>query len=87
MRADAAYAMAMAEGASAIEYLNMALHDSDPMVRSAAIESLGDIGDDKALVAIRQALQDPDPTVRERAVEVINEINDDAAFRVLFPLD
>ncbi len=77
--------MAMVDGYSSIEYLNLALQDENPMVRAAAIDSLGDIGDERSIAVIQQALQDKDLTVRERALEVINEFNDDAAFRALFP--
>lgn len=49
VRADATHAMAMVDGYSSIEYLNLALHDESPMVRSAAIDSLGDIGDDRSI--------------------------------------
>ena len=66
--------MAMVDGYSSIEYLNLALHDENPMVRTAAIDSLGDIGDDRAIGVIQQALHDKDPAVRERALEVIDEM-------------
>ena len=75
----------MTGGASAVEYLRLAIHDPDPLVRRAAVNSLGDIGDDYSVTVIREALEDPDEEVRQRAVEVIDEINDDAAFRALYP--
>src|SRR5205823_4611368 len=51
------------------------LRDKDPMVRSAAVESLGKAGDQTAIVPLIGSLKDSNSFVRARAAASLGELN------------
>src|SRR4051812_15656278 len=53
----------------AVDLLSKRLNDSDPGVASAAAVALGQIGDEKATLALRQSLAAGSPAVRSAAAE------------------
>lgn len=57
----------------AVDSLCRVLKNSLPYVRGDAVNILGIIGSDEALVCVRNALQDESPQVREVARDVLEE--------------
>jgi HEAT repeat protein/beta-lactamase regulating signal transducer with metallopeptidase domain len=68
------------QASSAVPALMEALADENSAVRLAAIESLGSLGDPRAIAALGKALrEDTDSRVREAAAEALGEIDDTRA--------
>jgi HEAT repeat protein/beta-lactamase regulating signal transducer with metallopeptidase domain len=68
------------QSAATITALIETLRDSSPVVRSAAIGSLGSLGDPRAIAALAKALrEDTDARVREAAARALGEIDDNRA--------
>jgi len=70
-------------GAPAVPPLIQALGDSDWVVRRAAAEALGKLGDPQAVPALIQALGDSDSDVRAVAAEALGAIGDPQAVPAL----
>ncbi|HMB73927.1 MAG TPA: HEAT repeat domain-containing protein, partial [Gammaproteobacteria bacterium] len=64
---------------SAVGGLLPMLDDSDPVIRLAALEALGDMGRDAPLPALTAALGDPSPQIRVAALEALTMRRDAAA--------
>lgn len=63
----------------AVEWLiDRALHDSDQLVREAAVAALGAIEDDRALPVLLDLIADAPPRVRRRAVVALTVFDDPA---------
>jgi HEAT repeat protein len=58
----------------AVTLLLSILSDADPILRIAAIESLGHIGDHHGASALQRSIRDPDPRVASAAERVMNEM-------------
>ncbi len=56
----------------ALEALQEAMTDSDPIMRMRAAGAMGDLGDPGAVPALREALTDPDQSVQEKAEESLD---------------
>ena len=64
----------------AVTALIETLGDANPVVRVAAVTSLGRLGDPRAIAALAKALrEDADPRVREAAAYALGEIDDSRA--------
>lgn len=60
------------------------LADGSPSVRTAAVKSLGQLGDPRAIAALAKAMrEDTDPRVREAAAYALGEIDDSRAVPAL----
>jgi HEAT repeat protein/beta-lactamase regulating signal transducer with metallopeptidase domain len=71
-------------GNAAVNALIETLSDAHPGVRLAAIESLGQLQDPRAITALSRALkEDTDPRVREAAAHSLGEIDDSRAVPAL----
>jgi HEAT repeat protein len=57
-----------------VEPLSIALKDSHPDVREAAVEALGELGDPSATPALRGALKDTSTKVREAAEQTLKDL-------------
>jgi HEAT repeat protein len=69
---------------AALETLIAVAGDDTAALRIAAVEALGDLGDERALVILsRAASTDPDPEVRYAAVYSLQTVDTDASARVL----
>ena len=66
-------------GPSAVEYLIINLWDSDKKVRLAAVDALGEIGDQRAYEHLVRMLGDPDHDVRFACVVALGTMGDDRA--------
>ena len=55
-----------------------ALKDNESIVREYAAESLGEIGDPRAVEALKEALKDEDLDVRSAAKEALAKIENDS---------
>jgi HEAT repeat protein len=64
-------------GPSAVEYLIINLWDSDKKVRLAAVDALGEIGDQRAYEPLVRMLGDPDHDVRFACVVALGTIGDE----------
>ncbi len=62
--------------------LTVALHDSDSDVRRAAARTLGNIGDNAAMTALRSALASPNPEVRMTAMKELAAQGDPKSIKV-----
>jgi len=58
-----------------VEFLIMALSDSDWNIRHKAAHALGEIGDSRAISALTKALQDAHAEVRKAAARSLGEMN------------
>jgi HEAT repeat protein/beta-lactamase regulating signal transducer with metallopeptidase domain len=68
------------EGESVVPALVDALSDANGAVRLAAVKSLGELQDPRAIAALGKALrEDADPRVRRAAAEALGEIDDNRA--------
>jgi HEAT repeat protein/beta-lactamase regulating signal transducer with metallopeptidase domain len=68
---------AQASEAAAVSALIGSLDDANPVVRVAAVKSLGALGDPRAIAALAKAMrEDADPRVREAAAYALGEIDD-----------
>ena len=68
------------QSAGAVAALIETLGDANPAVRVAAVNSLGHLGDPRAIAALAKALrEDSDPRVREAAAYALGEIDDSRA--------
>jgi tetratricopeptide (TPR) repeat protein len=75
-RANAALKLGEFPNQSAVDSLIVALNDDYPIVRSNATESLGKVGDRKAITYLSDlSKNDPDENVCKRAQEAIDKIN------------
>ncbi len=63
-------------GPSAVEYLIINLWDSDRKVRLAAVDALGEIGDNRAYEHLVMMLGDPDHDVRFASVVALGNMGD-----------
>jgi len=63
-------------GAVAVESLIAELEDPHSPSRREAIESLGQIGDARAMRPLLAAVSDPDPNIRVAAVDALNGVSD-----------
>jgi len=59
-----------------MEPLSIALRDSHPDVREAAVEALGNLEDPRAADALQMALKDQNERVRQRAKAALEDIED-----------
>ncbi len=66
-------------GPSAVEYLIINLWDSDKKVRLAAVDALGEIGDQRAYEHLIRMLDDPDHDVRFACVVALGSMGDKRA--------
>ena len=66
-------------GQPAIQYLALALKDSDKWVRVVSADALGNIGDAGAVDALIEALKDSDQDVRFTATGALGKIGDPRA--------
>ncbi|MCK6526433.1 HEAT repeat domain-containing protein [Myxococcota bacterium] len=64
----------------------MVTKDSNRDIRARAVESLGILGDKRAVPALIAALDDRDPGVRREAVEALGKLKDPAAAAPLMKL-
>ncbi len=72
------------QSAATIAALIETLDDASPVVRVAAVSSLGSLGDPKAIAALAKALrEDTDARVREAAAHSLGEIDDNRAVPAL----
>ena len=70
----------VSEGESVVPALMSALSDANGAVRLAAIKSLGELQDPRAIAALGKALrEDADPRVRRAAAEALGQIDDSRA--------
>lgn len=69
----------------AIYELQTMLSDDDPVIRLAAIESLGDMTDQATLPALLAALNDPNPQLRIAALEALAAQEDESAVSSIEP--
>ncbi len=69
-----------------LELLTPLRHDSDPSVRLALADTLGEIAVAEAAPLLGALARDSEPTVRERAVQALSHCRDQAAFEVLVSL-
>ena len=73
-------ARSVAEGESVVPALVDALSDANGAVRLAAVKSLGELQDPRAIAALGKALrEDADPRVRRAAAEALGQIDDNRA--------
>lgn len=73
-------ARTVVEGESIVPALVTALEDANGAVRLAAVKSLGELQDPRAIAALGKALrEDTDPRVRRAAAEALGEIDDSRA--------
>jgi len=63
-------------GAVAVERLVAELEDPHSPSRRAVIDSLGQIGDQRAIGPLLAAVSDPDPNIRVAAVDALSEVRD-----------
>jgi len=63
-------------GPSAVEYLIINLWDSEKNVRLAAVDALGEIGDNRAYEHLVRMLSDPDHDVRFASVVALGNMGD-----------
>jgi HEAT repeat protein len=70
-------------GPSAVEYLIINLWDEDRMVRLAAVDALGEIGDVRAFEHLESMLDDPDSDVRFACVVALGNLGDKRAVGTL----
>jgi hypothetical protein len=70
-------------GPSAVEYLIINLWDDDRMVRLAAVDALGEIGDARAFDHLESMLRDPDNDVRFACVVALGNLGDKRAVGAL----
>jgi len=63
-------------GPSAVEYLIINLWDSDKKVRLAAVDALGEIGDNRAYEHLVRMLSDQDHDVRFASVVALGNMGD-----------
>jgi HEAT repeat protein len=70
-------------GPSAVEYLIINLWDSDKKVRLAAVDALGEIGDQRAYEHLVRMLGDPDHDVRFACVVALGTMGDARAIKPL----
>jgi HEAT repeat protein len=63
-------------GPAAVEYLVINLWDEDRMVRLAAVDALGAIGDTRAREYLENMLGDPDSDVRFACVVALGNLGD-----------
>lgn len=68
---------------AAVQSLSLALHDTEPRVRDAALEALSSIGSDEALAAIASTTQDSDPWVRGEAINALTSGDAESAMQYL----
>jgi HEAT repeat protein len=68
-----------APATQAIFELGPMLSNRDPVIRLAAIESLGDMTDQATLPALSAALEDPNPQLRIAALEALASQKDESA--------
>jgi len=66
-------------GPSAIEYLVINLWDTDKLVRLAAVDALGSIGDRRVFDHLVRMLGDPDHDVRFATVVALGNLGDERA--------
>lgn len=66
-------------GPSAVEYLIINLWDSDKKIRLAAVDALGEIGDQRAYEHLVRMLEDPDHDVRFACVVALGNMGDKRA--------
>ena len=66
-------------GPPAIDYLSINLWDSDKMVRMAAADALGSIGDPRAYEHLVPLLEDPDHDIRFACVSALGNLGDERA--------
>jgi HEAT repeat protein/beta-lactamase regulating signal transducer with metallopeptidase domain len=70
----------VSEGESVVPALMTALSDDNGAVRLAAVQSLGELQDPRAIAALGKALrEDTDPRVRRAAAEALGHIDDNRA--------
>ncbi|HEX4352797.1 MAG TPA: HEAT repeat domain-containing protein [Polyangiales bacterium] len=75
VRAQAAISLGSVEGSSsAVDALTTALHDVHPAVRAAAATSLGRVGDQRSVSALRSLDRDPEEPVRSAARASIDRL-------------
>ncbi len=67
----------------AVDYLLRVSGHSDPRVRNEALRTLGEIGGEKAAVAVGECLDDPEPFVRTAAARALGAIYSDIAKSML----
>ncbi|HEV8113262.1 MAG TPA: HEAT repeat domain-containing protein [Planctomycetota bacterium] len=82
-RRRAAANLGLLRPAAAVEPLLELLDDRYINVRLAAIDALGDIGDDLGLVALIPLLEDPEPAIAWRALEALCRSGHDVGIEVL----
>ncbi len=70
-------------GAPAVPALLRTLEGEDKLLRSAAAEALGEIGDPRAVPALLQVMTDEDKSVRRSAAEALGKIGDPQAMPAL----
>jgi ribosomal protein L40E len=70
-------------GAEAVDALIAHLNDDDPDARFGAAQTLGRIGDPKAIPGLIAALRDADPAVRYWAAEALGQLRAEAAVDAL----
>jgi len=71
------------KGSPAVDFLQLALNDTDKRVRIAAAQALGDIGDSRCLDALIALLADPDKDMRFISASVLGKIGDPRAKEAL----
>ena len=86
-RRRAAANLGLLRPAAAVEPLLALLADRHVNVRLAAVDALGDIGDDRGLVHLIPLLEDPEPAVAWRALEALCRSGRDVGKQVLQYLD
>ncbi|MEX1039688.1 MAG: HEAT repeat domain-containing protein [Pirellulaceae bacterium] len=67
----------------AIELANLAANETDPILRSEAIDALGAFPTDEAMAGLKSAIYDPDATIRRTAVTAMSKQNSPTAVSIL----
>lgn len=70
-------------GPHAVDYLIINLWDSEKMVRMAAADALGSIGDIRAYEHLVKLLDDPDHDIRFACVNALGNLGDERAMEPL----
>jgi HEAT repeat protein len=71
---------------AALSVLLTRLWHTDPAVRLAAIEALGELGDRRAAWPLTERLRDSDPDVRIAAIDVLRVLKDEGCIPALMML-
>jgi len=70
------YPLAEIGGHDAARVAAIALYDEEDSIRQAAVDALGDIGDETAIGFLQQLLNDHSRSIRESAASYLSELRD-----------